>query len=303
MFKQMFGQPSRKHITLAFINDLLGREGTDKIIDLTFINTELVKDKREGKTSRLDLAVITESGEHINIEVQVSNQHDMSERILYYWAKTYSSLIHSGENYRQLTPVIFISILNYALFPSQTDEFHTIFHIREDRENFLWSEDLEFHVFDLRSFMVKWKKYRREFLKQKRGNAFPWLLMFTATNFDTKEVNEEIISELEEWAMNIEQVREALIEWETLSANKENRVIFEARAKELRDLLSNLEGERRLGREEGRKEGLDEGIEQGIVQEKREIAIEMLKEGIPINMIEKVTKMSLSEIDRLKKPL
>lgn len=67
MFKQLFGQPSRKHITLAFINDLLAREGTD-------------------------------------IEVQVSNQHDMPERILYYWAKSYSSLIHSGENYRQLTP-------------------------------------------------------------------------------------------------------------------------------------------------------------------------------------------------------
>ncbi len=51
--------------------------------------------------------------------------------------------------------------------------------------------------------------------------------------------------------MDIEQVREALIEWETLSANKENHVIYEARAKELRDMISNLEGERRLGREEG----------------------------------------------------
>lgn len=150
-------------------------------------------------------------------------------------------------------------------------------------------------MFDLRSFMVKWKKYRREFMKLKKGNAYPWLLMFTATNYDTKEVNDEIISDLEEWAMNIEQVREALIEWETLSANKENRVIFKARAKELRDLLSNLEGERRLGREEG--------LEKGREEEKKEIAIEMLKEGIPVETIEKVTKLGLSEIEKLEKRL
>lgn len=75
----------------------------------------------------------------------------------------------------------------------------------------------------------------------------PWLLMFSAVDYRRKKVEQDIISDLEEIAMNIEQVREALIEWETLSANKENQAIFEARAKELRDLLSNLEGERREG--------------------------------------------------------
>ncbi|MDQ0154651.1 Rpn family recombination-promoting nuclease/putative transposase [Robertmurraya andreesenii] len=284
MFKQMFGQPSRKHITLAFINDLLGREGADRIKDLTFVNTELIKDRDEGKTSRLDMAVVTEAGEHINIEIQVRNQHDMPERILYYWAKTYSSLIHSGENYHQLTPVIFISILNYSLFPTQTDEFHTVFHIREDSENILWSNQLEFHLFDLRKFMVKWRKYRR-----KNRKETPWLLMFTATDFDTKKVNNEILSDLEEWAMNIEQVREALIEWETLSANKENRVVFEARAKELRDLLSNLEGERRLGREEGRERGRQEGLKQ--------VAIKLLKDGMSVEQVARYVELPVEVIE------
>lgn len=58
-------------------------------------NTELIKEQPEGKTSRLDLKVVTEIGEHINIEVQIQNQYDMPERILYYWARTYSSLTRS----------------------------------------------------------------------------------------------------------------------------------------------------------------------------------------------------------------
>jgi len=49
--------------------------------------------------------------------------------------------------------------------------------------------------------------------------------------------------------------------WESLSANKENKVLYEARLKYLRDQLSNIRGERRLGREEGIKEGIKQGIE------------------------------------------
>ena len=44
MFKQLFGHPSRKTITIAFLNDLLGRIGNQRIVDLQFENTELVKD-------------------------------------------------------------------------------------------------------------------------------------------------------------------------------------------------------------------------------------------------------------------
>ncbi|MBW8351144.1 hypothetical protein K0H71_17105 [Bacillus sp. IITD106] len=91
--------------------------------------------------------------------------------------------------------------------------------------------------------------------------------------------------------MNFEHVREALIEWETLSANKENRVLFEARAKELRDLLSNLEGERRLGREEGRKESM--------IKERHNVALKMLQEGMEPSIVMKVTGLSEDVIRKL----
>ena len=109
-----------------------------------------------------------------------------------------------------------------------------------------------------------------------------------------KEVGEE--SEWEEWAMDREQVREALIEWETLSANKENRVIYEAKAKELRDLLSNFEGERRVGKEEGRNEGIKEGILNG----KQEITLKILEDGYDVAIISGITELSEQEILQLR---
>jgi predicted transposase/invertase (TIGR01784 family) len=114
-------------------------------------------------------------------------------------------------------------------------------------------------------------------------------MMLSAADYRKKKTDSEIISALEEWAMNEEQVREALIEWEALSANKENRVVYEARMKELRDLLSNLQGERRLGREEGREEGV------------RLVAKNLLKQGMPIQEISKATGLSNEIIRELEK--
>lgn len=84
MFKQLFGQPTRKHITIAFLNDLLSRTGGDRITDLSFENTEYVKERDDGKTVRLDLKVFTSLGERINVEIQLVDQYDIPERILYY---------------------------------------------------------------------------------------------------------------------------------------------------------------------------------------------------------------------------
>ncbi|WP_147532279.1 Rpn family recombination-promoting nuclease/putative transposase [Bacillus marasmi] len=279
MFKQLFGQPSRKHITIAFLNAILGRKGTDRIIDLTFENTEKVKDRTDGKTVRFDVTVFTTLGERINVEVQIKDQQDMPERTLYYWSRMFSSSLNSGDSYKLLPPTIFITIVNYPLFPSETDRFHTKFHIMEDEEGFLWSDRLEFHLIDLSSFMVQWKKYRRK-LKEQNEHELPWLMMLSAADAKRKIQYSDILAELEEWAMNIEEVREALIEWENLSADKKNRDEYEARLKELRDQLSNLQGYHRKGKEEGIKEGIKLGVEKGKIEGIKEGKKEGIKEGI-----------------------
>ena len=54
-------------------------------------------------------------------------------------------------------------------------------------------------------------------------------MMLTAIDYSKRNMDYEILKELEEFAMNEQEIREALIEWETLSANKENKVLYEAR--------------------------------------------------------------------------
>ncbi|MCC3358564.1 hypothetical protein [Bacillus sp. REN16] len=61
--------------------------------------------------------------------------------------------------------------------------------------------------------------------------------MLTAAGNQKETVDTEILDESEEWAMNYEEVKTALKEWEKLSVNKENRVEYKWRLKELRDQL------------------------------------------------------------------
>ncbi|WP_318509168.1 Rpn family recombination-promoting nuclease/putative transposase [Bacillus sp. T3] len=184
--------------------------------------------------------------------------------------------------YTLLPPTIFITIVNYPLFSSETESFNTRIHIREVEEDFLWSDRLEFHLIDLSSFMVQWKKYRRK-LKDRNGQELPWLMMLSAADAKRKILYSEILAELEEWAMNIEEVREALIEWENLSAQKKNRVEYEARLRELRDQLSNLQGYHRKGIKEGCKN----------------IARKLLNKGFPLTEIAELTGLTEDEIREL----
>ncbi|MED4405884.1 Rpn family recombination-promoting nuclease/putative transposase [Heyndrickxia coagulans] len=152
MFKQLFGHPSRKNITIAFLNDLLNRKGQDRIVDVRYENTERIKSDPDGKTGLLDILVYTSNHERINIEIQGGNQHNMTELVLYYWAKLFFSPLASGQNDTALVPTIMISILNYPLFPHQNDRFHNSFHIYEDLDFYMWGPHLEFHIFDLTKF-------------------------------------------------------------------------------------------------------------------------------------------------------
>ena len=72
-----------------------------------------------------------------------------------------------------------------------------------------------------------------------------------------------------------------------------------------------LKGRERIGIEQGRAEGLaeghaaglsegrSEGLAEGAAQEKREIAKSMIKEGIAIEIIKKVTGLSADEVEEL----
>ena len=63
-----------------------------------------------------------------------------------------------------------------------------------------------------------------------------------------------------------------------------------------RDTYNQIEYAKKKGREEGRMEGLEEGIE----KRSREIAINMLNNGIPVQTISTCTGLSEEEVAKIQ---
>ncbi|RAW15971.1 hypothetical protein DC345_10755 [Paenibacillus taichungensis] len=92
-------------------------------------------------------------------------------------------------------------------------------------------------------------------------------------------------------------LKKAMSVLEFLSQDEQARQQYEARQKFLRDEASMIEG----AREEGLKKGLEEGIKEGESESKRKIAINMLALGLDQDTIIKATRLTLSELEELKK--
>ena len=89
-----------------------------------------------------------------------------------------------------------------------------------------------------------------------------------------------------------EEIEKAKKELEKLAMNPEDRELYELRLKAIRDEM-NI-------RYSGYIDGMTEGEAKGKAESKTEIAKNMLKENINIELISKVTGLSQKEIEKLK---
>jgi predicted transposase/invertase (TIGR01784 family) len=100
------------------------RIAPDSIDSMVVTNPEIPPDALHEKSCRLDIAMKVD-GRLVNLEVQVANEGNYSERSLFHWARLYSSGLKAGNNYSELPPTITINIIAFNLFES--DGFYSEF--------------------------------------------------------------------------------------------------------------------------------------------------------------------------------
>src|SRR5699024_2625910 len=71
------------------------------------------------------------------------------------WAGVYRDQMRKGTGYKELRPVITINILNFDLF-SQTDHFHTMYHLSDDEEKLRLTDVMEFHFIEMSKLIKDW---------------------------------------------------------------------------------------------------------------------------------------------------
>ena len=94
-----------------------------------------------------DIRVNLNNAQLIDLEMQMSNEYNWSERSISYAARSFDQL-NSGEEYKEVLPVHSIGFLNFTLFEDQP-EFFATYELRNKKTGHLYSSKFSIHVLDL----------------------------------------------------------------------------------------------------------------------------------------------------------
>ena len=150
VFKKLFGSSAHKNILMSFLNSVLERGEGLHIVDVVINDPSNVAETPLSKASIVDVRCTDQQNNQYIIEMQVISQKDYAARAQYYSALALGRQLGSGEKYEKLVPVIFVGILNFALFETKNYMSH---HVILDNKTYTRElKHLEFHFIELKKF-------------------------------------------------------------------------------------------------------------------------------------------------------
>lgn len=224
LFKFIFGKEERKQITIDFLNAVLQQSLGHAIADIRFDQTEKTPENEDDKLTRLDVACELDTGEQVDVEVQVVNEKNIQRRTLYYWAQMYLMSLPSGKKYQDLRPAITINLLGFSVFHHEKP--HSRFILYDEVNSLRLNQDLELHFLEIPKYAEAPKKPIIRLTKMER-----WLAYFA--NQLTKEERREL-------AMKDEKIKDAMDAAQIFLSNKEERRRYINREMALMDRRSEL---------------------------------------------------------------
>lgn len=312
-FKYVLASPEHKHITIAFLNAVLGHlkiDGEEPIVieDIEFLDREMTQPSRKSKGARFDVLARASDGRIFHIEVQNVKEKFFTKRSFCYVAHDCVMQLERGEGYDTLKPVIYIGLLNFTLSPERKPEqWYSLHRIMDVKTHEVSFHEAEFHMIELPLL----RRYLAE-AGEKPNDALEELLCYFG-DIGGDDLMEElaernqVIEDLQALERLFQQdpliVRNYLLdradeiywqrEWERqkLEAREEAREVglAEGRARG-----------REIGLAEGREAGFAEGRAEAKAETRQESARNLRLQGILTDeQIAQALNMSIAEVKAL----
>lgn len=147
----------------------------DEIVSTEIKNPIVLGQKVDNKEFVLDIHVLMNNNTHINLEMQVANQYNWSDRSLSYLCRTFDQLT-KGNDYIAAKPAIHIGFLDFTPFP-EVPEFYATYKLLNVKNYHLYSSKFILNMLDL----------SRIDLATKEDTAYGidhWARLFKATTWE-----------------------------------------------------------------------------------------------------------------------
>jgi len=285
VFKRIFGKTGNEELTMNFLEAITNNEYEKiKLDDTPILEAEVVK----GKMGILDIKISAEK-ENIDIELQVTKETDIADRMLWYWSKLFVNTIRGGEEYGKTKRTICILLADFNVEKLKNiKEFHTKWKIIEEKyKETILTDKFQLDIIELN----KLEQYKDE-----NDKLLQWCKFIKAPG----RVSESIMEKYPE-------IKKAKEELDKINADEHEKNIALARERALHDAASL----RHDGYTEGYNDGITKGIEKGILkgiekgiingksEEKINIAKKLISKGMTISEISAITELSEDEIRKL----
>lgn len=276
VFKAFFSRNEK--FLKSFLNAILGK---DLKIKKVMHDVRLEQLTKEMKYGVLDLDVELESGEIINVEMQLKDNHNIEKRTTFYASKKIVEQLEPKGKYEDLKKVIVIAILNYSFIKSPEYVTETVRVVRTNREYEL-NNTVKYYYIELEKFRNQNPDMEKEINQ--------WLAFIDMERGDLLEMAKE----------KNKEIKEATDAYEVLTGDAEVKRLAEIRLMSELEEQSALATARANGTEEGLKQGKEEGLKQGKKEQQKKIAKKMLEKGKKIDEIIELTELSREEIEKIK---
>jgi predicted transposase/invertase (TIGR01784 family) len=271
-FKRLFGEEPNKDLLLDFLNELL-KDEQGRITELTYLKNENLATTELNRKAIFDLYCTNERGEKFIVELQKTKQKFFKDRTVYYSTFPIRDQAITGSEWNfELKKVYTIAILDFIFDEdkNEPDKFRYDVKLSDIETKQVFYDKLTFIYLEMPKFKKSIDELETRFDK--------WL--FVIKNLHKldripEKLKEHIFLKLFETA-------------EIARFSPEEYQNYEDSLKYYRDLKNSLDTAREEGREKGRME------------EKTEAAKTGLMEGVPIEIIMKMTGLSRDEIENLK---
>ncbi|MDE6424660.1 MAG: Rpn family recombination-promoting nuclease/putative transposase [Ruminococcus sp.] len=213
----------------------------NKIKKTVLKNTNLQKIHADEKQGILDVYLVMNDDTQIDIEIQLAYMASWADRSAFYVSKMLVEQINIDKKYSNFQKCIGINLLDFN-YIKDTDRFHTVYHISEDTEHFIYTDIMEWHVVELPKLPAI----------DDGSDLYNWVRFIKA---ERKE-------EFEMLAKKDEYIEEAYKQLEIISQDEQKRLEYTARQKAIYDYNTLIEENYNRGEATGIKKGIKQGIEQ-----------------------------------------
>lgn len=268
IFKAFFSRNEK--FLKSFLDAILGENVKIKKVMHDVRLEQLTKEMKYGV---LDLDVELESGELINVEMQLRDNHNIEERTTFYASKKIVEQLEPKGKYEDLKKVIVIAILNYSFIKLPQYVTETV-RVSKTYKEYEINNTVKYYYIELEKF-----RNQNPNMEEKINQ---WLAFIDMERGDLLEMAKE----------KNKEIKEASDAYEVLTGDDEIKRIAEIR------LMSELEEQSALAT--ARAKGTEEGVRQGKNQKQKEIAKRMLSKRKRIEEIIELTELSKEEIEKLK---